>query len=47
MQASDLILNLVHCHLIVTYYTLNVWSLGKTKLTSFPRDHALSALLYI
>ena len=43
----DLILNLVHCHLTVTYYTLNVWPLGKTKLTSFPRDHTVSALLYI
>ena len=38
------------------YYTLNVWSRGKqlvlfsrekTKLTSFPRDQTLSALLYI
>ena len=34
-------------------YTLNVWpegnvsTLGKTILTSFPRDHTLSALFYI
>ena len=25
----------------------NIKTLGKTKLTSFPRDHTLSALLYI
>ena len=34
-------------------YTLNVWpegnvrTLGKTILTSFPRDHTLSAFFYI
>ena len=29
----------------ITIYTY-VWSRGKTKLTSFPRDYTLSALLY-
>ena len=55
---SDCICDLVYCSMYTVgvmvndtspweYYTLNVWSRGKTKLTSFLRDHTLSVLLYI
>ena len=40
------IININRYQLIIWYYTLNVRSRGKTKLTGFPRDLTLSVLLY-